>query len=147
MATLYDFNTTSPLEGDAITDNATGLLMRNMRWMIQEVGVDGFRFDAGRHFPRWVYEFVDEAMFLAKKEPLLNGDVDHAFGFTETGYDSNGFLQSFIRKDINPNNLGTIGGNRDALDFNLFGAIRNNLTGNGLQNDWRKCKERQHRCE
>ncbi len=138
--TLYDFNSTNPLAGDAVTENATGLLMRNMRWMIQEMGVDGFRFDAGRHFPRWVYDFVDEAMFLAKKTPLLDGSIDHAFGFTETGYDSNSFLQSFIRKDIDPNNLGTIGGNRDALDFNLFGAIRENLTSNGFVNDWRNIK-------
>ena len=140
MATLYDFNTADPLQGDAVTDNATGLLMRNMRWMVQELGVDGFRFDAARHMPRWFLNFADEAVFLAKKQPLLDGSVDHVFSFLETGYDSPANLQTYIRKDIDPNNLSEIRGNRDALDFNLFGAIRGNLTANGLANDWRNVK-------
>src|SRR5262249_15111491 len=46
-------------------------------------------------------------------------------------------LQQYIRKDINPNDPGRIGGNRDVLDFPLYFALQQNLTGNGLQNDWR----------
>ena len=38
--------------GDATTENAIGLLMRNMQYMIQVIGVDGFRIDAARHIPR-----------------------------------------------------------------------------------------------
>ena len=97
--------------------------MRNARWMIEAVGVDGFRIDAGRHFPRWVLDYLDQAMFLAKKQPLLDGSPQHVFSFTETGYDSTSFIQPFIRKDINNANLGQVGGNRDALDFNLFCAL------------------------
>ena len=67
----------------------------------------------------------------------MDGSPQHVFSFSETGYDSYGFLQDFVRKDINPQNLNVIGGNRDALDFNLFGAIRGNLSDNGLANDWR----------
>lgn len=140
--TLYDFNTEDPLQGDAYTENATGLLIRNIRWMIQEVGVDGFRFDAGRHFPRWVMDFLDEGAFLAKKEPLLDGSPQHTFSFTEVGFDSLAFQQEFIRKDIDNNNLGQLGGNRDALDFNYFGAVKENLTGNGAVNDWREVKNK-----
>lgn len=138
--TLYDFNTTNPLEGDAFSENATGLLIRNIRWMIQEVGVDGFRFDAGRHFPRWVMNYLDQGAFLAKKEPLLDGSPDHVFSFTEVGFDSFAFQQDFIRKDIDNNNLGQLGGNRDSLDFNFFGAVKNNLTSIGFNNDWRNVK-------
>ena len=138
--TLYDFNTTNPLAGDPFSENATGLLIRNIRWMIQEIGVDGFRFDAGRHFPRWVMDFLDQGAFLAKKEPLLDGSPDHVFSFTEVGFDSPAFQQDFIRKDIDNNNLGQLGGNRDALDFNFFGAVKGNLTDNGLANDWRNVK-------
>ncbi|RIK82205.1 MAG: hypothetical protein DCC67_07475 [Planctomycetota bacterium] len=134
--TLYDFNTAAPLAGDPYAENALGLIMRNARWMIQEVGVDGFRIDAGRHFPRWVLNYLDQAMFRAKKEPLLDGSPQHVFTFTETGYDSNSFIQSFIRKDVNNANLGQVGGNRDALDFNLFGALKHNLSANGFQNNW-----------
>ena len=49
--TRYNFNTRHPLAGDPVLENATGLLMRNMQWMIQTIGVDGFRVDAARHMP------------------------------------------------------------------------------------------------
>lgn len=138
--TLYDFNTNAPLSGDPVTDNALGLIMRNARWMIQEVGVDGFRIDAARHFPRWVLNYLDQAMFRAEKETYLDGSPKHTFTFLETGYDTPANLQPYIRKDINNANLGQVGGNRDALDFNLFGALKANLSSNGLVNDWRNVK-------
>ncbi len=139
--TLYDFNTTTPLEGDAYTENALGLMLRNARWMIQEIGVDGFRLDAARHFPQWVLNFFDHATFLAKKEPLLDGSPQHPYTFIETGGDNRlDYLQDFIRQDIDNNDLTQVGGNRDALDFNLFFAIRANLSENGLNNDWRNIK-------
>ena len=140
--TLYDFNTTTPLAGDAVTDNATGLIMRNARWMIQEIGVDGFRIDAARHFERYVLEFIDQGIFRAKQTTLLDGSPEHPFSFSETGGDSDAFVASFIRKDIDNNNLGQVGGNRDSLDFNLFFSIRDNLSDNGLANDWRNLKNR-----
>ncbi|MCA9235581.1 MAG: hypothetical protein KDA44_08910 [Planctomycetales bacterium] len=139
--TLYDFNAADPLAGDPVVENATGLLMRNLRWFIQEYDVDGFRLDAARHFPRWVLDnYFDQAAFLAKTEPLLDGSPQHVFSFIETGGDSAGFIQDFIRKDIDNNNLGSIGGNRDVLDFNLFYALRNNLSGNGQTNNWHTIK-------
>lgn len=139
--TLYEFNTDNPLAGDAVTDNATGLLIRNIRWMIQEVGVDGFRYDAARHFPRWVLDFLDQGSFLASNKTLLDGSPAHPYTFIETGGDSSdAFIDGFIRKDIDNNNLGQLGGNRDALDFNLFFDIRANLSDNGLANDWRGIK-------
>lgn len=140
--TLYDFNTADPTAGDAYAENATGLLIRNLRWMVQEIGVDGFRYDAARHFPRWVLDYLDQGAFLAKKEPLLDGSPDHVYSFIETGGDSDAFVDSFIRKDIDNNNLGTIGGNRDSLDFNLFFTLRDNLQEDGLANDWRNIKNR-----
>ncbi|WP_210420957.1 dockerin type I domain-containing protein [Lacipirellula limnantheis] len=134
--TLYNFNAANPLAGDAVAENALGLIMRNARWMIQEIGIDGFRIDAGRHFPRWVLDYIDQGVFLANQRPLLDGSRQHAFSFTETGYDSSAFIQGFIRKDVDDANLGQLGGNRDALDFNLFGALKSNLTANGLANNW-----------
>ncbi len=140
--TLYDFNTATPLAGDAVTDNATGLLIRNARWMIQEVGVDGFRFDATRHFERYVLEFLDQGIFRSKQDTLLDGSPNHPFSFSETGGDTDEFVASFIRKDIDNNNLNQLGGNRDSLDFNLFFSIRDNLSDNGFANDWRNLKNR-----
>ncbi|WP_428390017.1 alpha-amylase family glycosyl hydrolase [Mucisphaera sp.] len=139
--TLYNFNQQNPLAGDPVTENATGLLIRNIRWMIQEVGVDGFRFDAVRHFEPWVLDFLDQGSFLAKPEPLLDGSPDHIFSFSETGGDNRSeFINSYIRKDIDNNNLNELGGNRDALDFGFFFAVRDNLSGNGIANDWRDVK-------
>ena len=141
--TLYNFNTAAPLAGDPYAENALGLLMRNARWMIQEIGVDGFRIDAARHLPtdaqgnRWVLQYLDQAMFRAKTEPLLDGSPQHTFTFSETGGDGDAaFMQKFIRKDINNANLGQLGGNRDALDFKLFYAMKDNLTANGFANNW-----------
>ena len=138
--TLYDFNTSDPMAGDAVAENALGLVMRNARWMVQEIGVDGFRIDAARHFPRWVLNYLDQAMYLADKDTLLDGSPQHVYTFIETGYDSPSFIQDFIRKDIDNNNLGQVGGNRDALDFNLFGALKGNLTENGAANNWHNIK-------
>ena len=139
--TLRHFNLANSSLGDPVAENALGLLMRNARWMIEDVGVDGFRIDAGRHFPRWVLDYLDRAMFLSKTQPLLDGSVQHPFSFTETGYDSTGFIQPFIRKDINNADLSKVGGNRDVLDFNLFGALRDNLTNNGAVNNWHNIKK------
>src|SRR4029078_7083039 len=94
--TLYNFNTTTPLAGDPAPDNAMGLLMRNARWMVQEIGVDGVRYDAGRHFPRCVLDCLDVALFRSKQQTLLDGSPQHTFSFSETGYDNNAFIQSFI---------------------------------------------------
>ena len=138
--TLYDYNLADPLAGDAIVEDSVDIIMRNARWMIQEIGVDGFRLDAVRHFDPAILNEFDQAVFRAKKEPLLDGSQDHVYTFSETGADSSlDFLQSFIRKDINDGS-GNLGGNRDALDFNLFFAIRGNLSENGLANDWRNIK-------
>ncbi|HEV3417391.1 MAG TPA: dockerin type I domain-containing protein, partial [Pirellulales bacterium] len=52
-------------------------------------------------------------------------------------YDGNiPYLDSFVNKTINPNNPGTIGGNRDVLNFPAFFAMQQDLSGNGLQNSW-----------
>ncbi|MEO1495752.1 MAG: alpha-amylase family glycosyl hydrolase [Planctomycetota bacterium] len=138
--TLYDYNLADPMAGDPVLEDSVDLIMRNARWMIQEIGVDGFRLDAVRHFDQAILNEFDRAVFRAKKTPLLDGSPDHVFTFSETGGDNDlNYLQGFIRKDIN-NGSGNVGGNRDALDFNLFFAIKDNLSDNGLANDWRNIK-------
>lgn len=137
---VYPFNTSDPGAGDPIPENALGLIMRNAQWMIQEIGVDGFRLDAAKHFPDWVLNFLDRAVYRAIQTPLLDGSTEHTFMFSEIFSSDKAAIQNLIRKDINPNDPGRIGGNRDALDFPLFFAMRDNLTGNGIVNDWRDIK-------
>ena len=146
--TLYDFNTTTPLAGDAVADNATGLLMRNARWMVQEIGVDGFRLDAVKHMPTWAMNYLDLAVFRANPRLNLDGSIKPVYSFGEVLDGNTGYVQTFIRHDL-PNTMAiaqdntTVGGNRDALDFPLFFALRDNLTGNGLANNWHHIR----RCE
>lgn len=134
---LYDFNTASPMSGDPVPENGLGLLMRNARWLVQEVGVDGFRLDAIKHLDPYVLNYIDRAVYRSIKKPLLDGTQQHVFSFGEHLDGNKAAIQEYIRKDINPADPGRVGGNRDALDFPLFFAIRDNFTSNGFQNDWR----------
>lgn len=134
---VYDFNPASPLSGTPVPENALGLLMRHAQWMVQVVGVDGFRLDATKHMPPWVLTYFDRAVYRSNPRPLLNGQVNHVFSFGEFFDGSSPNIQTTIRKDINPADPGRIGGNRDALDFPLYFALVGNLSSNGLQNDWR----------
>lgn len=134
---IHPFNTAHPLNGTAVPENALGYLMRNAQWLVESIGVDGFRVDAAKNFPLFVQNYLDRAVYRSSFRTLLNGQQVNIFSFSEA-YDSNpAFLQNFVRKDINPATPGVIGGNRDALDFPLFFAMQSNLSGNGLQNDWR----------
>ena len=139
--TLYDFNSASPLQGDPVVETAVDLIKRNARWMIQEIGVDGFRFDAVKHFDEDVLDEIDQAIFRANPRLQHDGSIKPAFSFSEIFDGNKGALQGYIRRDlpnplaINPANT-TVGGNRDALDFPLFFALRNDLSGNGGNNNW-----------
>jgi glycosidase len=139
--TRYSFNTTTPLAGDPTSENATGLLMRSMQYMLQVVGVDGFRIDAARHMPTWAFNYFDNAVFRSNPRMNLDGTIQPVYMFSEVadGYAPN--VQPYIRRDL-PNKLGistgetTVKGNRDALDFPLFWAMVGNLSSNGTQNNW-----------
>lgn len=135
---IYPFNNAHPLDGTPVPENALGYLMRYAQWMVQYVGADGFRIDAAKNMPPWVLNYLDRAVYRSSFRTRLDGSQQPVFSFAEVFDGSKSFVQQFIRKDINPNNPGTIGGNRDALDFPLFFAMQQNLSGNGLQNDWRQ---------
>ncbi len=137
---IYPFNTEDPLAGDAVEENALGLMMRNAQWLVQTVGVDGFRLDAAKHFETYVLEYFDRAVYRSIQEPNLDGSTRHVFSFSEVFEGDKAFQQTKIRKDINPAEPGRVGGNRDVLDFPLFFSMRDNLTNNGLANDWRNIR-------
>jgi hypothetical protein len=133
---IYPFNNANPLNGTPVPENALGLLMRYAQWMVQYIGVDGFRIDAAKNMPPWVLDYFDRSVYRSSFQTLLNGAQKQIFSFSEV-YDGNkSLLQEYVRKDINPNDPGRIGGNRDVLDFPLYFALRDNLTNNGYQNSW-----------
>jgi glycosidase len=139
--TKYNFNLANPLAGDAVKENATGLLMRNMQWMVQVMGVDGFRMDAARHMPSWVFNYFDKAVFRSSLRTNLDGTIQPIYMFSEAADGNSANVQPYIRRDL-PNKLGistsetTVKGNRDALDFPLFWKLVSNLSGNGTANNW-----------
>ncbi len=120
--TVYPFNTASPASGDAQPEAASALLMRWGQWMVEDVGVDGFRLDAAKHIKHdfWNEKF-DASMFQARTTP--DGRRVTPFSFVES-VDSNAATRFYTRKDGF--------GNRDALDLNEAGALRNLLNGAGL---------------
>ncbi|MEO6436729.1 MAG: hypothetical protein ABIP55_13350, partial [Tepidisphaeraceae bacterium] len=132
----YRHWSSDPLAGDPVSENATGYLMRHTRWMVEEIGVDGFRLDATKHFvnpadgnPDWVLEFYDIATNAGTKTPNLDGSRKRVFGFGEFLDGNIGLVQQSIKKDANAN--------RDALDFAMHYTLKINLSDNGLNNDWR----------
>ncbi|HUT00816.1 MAG TPA: hypothetical protein VM031_00055, partial [Phycisphaerae bacterium] len=133
---IYPFNPADPAAGDPTEENGTGYLMRYLQWMVQSVGVDGFRIDAAKHVEGFAFDYFDRAVYRQSTRPMLDGSTRHVFSYSEV-YDGNrDYLQGFVRKTIDPGQPGVIGGNRDVLDFPLHFALRDNLTGNGFANDW-----------
>jgi alpha-amylase len=136
--TLYNFNTADATAGDAVTENATGILMRNARWLINDVGVDGYRLDAARHFEPWVMNYFDESVYRANRRTLLNGAPREVFSFSESAStDRSNLMSQFVRKDVGAIPANQVAGNRDALDFAQFWPIKYNLSSNGTANDFR----------
>lgn len=137
---VYSFNTTNPMEGDAVAENALGYLMRYMQWMVEVIGVDGFRVDAAKHFEGFVMDYLDRAVYRANPRPLLDGSTEHVFSYSEVFDGNKDLLQSYVRKNIDPNDEGRIGGNRDVLDFSSFFAMRDNLSSPGTANAWQNIR-------
>ncbi len=133
---VYPFNSACDSCGDAVTDSALGYELRYLQWLVQEIGVDGLRIDAAKHFEQFVFNFIDRAVYRSNPRLLLDGSVDHVFSYSEVFDGNRDTLLSYVRKDINPADPGRIGGNRDALDFSAFFAIRSNLSAAGTPNAW-----------
>ncbi|MFP6670463.1 MAG: Ig-like domain-containing protein, partial [Pirellulaceae bacterium] len=132
---VHQFNLDNPLAGDATVENATGYLMRNAQWLIQVVGVDGLRIDAGKHVQGFTLDFLDRAVYRQNPRQLLDGSTKHVFTYSEV-YDADpAVLHPHVKKDINPADPGRIGGNRDTLDFKLYFALKENLE-HGTQPGW-----------
>lgn len=121
--TRHPFNTSDASAGDAVTDNATGLLMRWSQWMMQDLGVDGFRLDAGKHAPTWFWDrFFDAAVHQTRLTP--DGRLVSPFTFGENVTGNGDILSNYIRKDSFAN--------RDALDLQGASRLRDLLNGGGL---------------
>ena len=133
---VYPYNLGTPLNGTPQAENVTGYLMRNAQWLVQNVGIDGFRLDAAKHVQGFALDYFDRAVYRTSFRSLLNGQQKNIFSWCEVYDGDQNYLQTFVVKTIDQNNPGRIGGNRDTLDFPLFFALHDNLTSNGFNNDW-----------
>ncbi|MBL8763943.1 MAG: hypothetical protein JNM07_06715 [Phycisphaerae bacterium] len=111
---IHPFNLAAPQAGDAVAENATGMLLRWTQWAVEYIGADGFRLDAAKHVPQWFWSnYWDAAVFNRRKTPW--GGAATPYSFVES-VESNAFTQTYIRQDGF--------GYRDALDLNGAGALR-----------------------
>jgi len=133
---VFPYNTDDPAAGDPTRENAMGYLMRNTQWLVEVIGVDGFRIDAAKHVPGFALDFFDRGVYRSNPRRLLNGQTQHVFSYSEVFEGDRDKLMSHVRKTINPNDSGRIGANRDVLDFPLFFRLREELSRNGLGNNW-----------
>ena len=124
---VHQFNLGDPMAGDAVAENATGYLMRNAQWLVQVIGVDALRIDAAKHVQGFTLDYIDRAIYRQNPRPLLDGSTQHVFAYSEV-YDADpAVLHPHVKKTIDPGDIGTIGGNRDTLDFKLYFAMKENL--------------------
>ena len=117
--TASGFNLDNPRAGDPVAENATGLLTRYVKWMVEVVGVDGFRLDAVKHVPDWFWrDFYDPAYTV-----LVRQSTPYSFGEVIEHHDDN-----LLRPDMRKDGFG----NRDLLDFPLYYDMRDVFNSNGF---------------
>jgi len=122
--TRYPFNLNTPHNGDPVTDNATGLLMRWAQWMVEVQGIDGFRLDAHKHVPNWFWDgFFDSAVYKTRTSPATGLKIT-PFSFGENISGNFDVLNNQIRRDSF--------GNRDSLDIQGAARLRDLLNAGGL---------------
>lgn len=130
--TLFPFD---GMNGTPYAENATGLLLRWTQWMMDVHQIDGFRIDAIKHVPSWFWDtFWDTAVFNRRTTP--DGRKVTPFSFGESVEGNQFTYDNFIRK---PNNnsgqfwrQGDTWGNRDALDLNGAGQLRDIINAGGF---------------
>lgn len=136
--TFFPYNAADPMAGDAVTESAAGLLLRSTQYYLEVLKVDGFRLDAAKHvLPSWWDDFWDAAVF--DRYVGFDGTAQIPFSFVEV-VDGNNNIVNWVRKpgeDGGPGwpPLGWDFGNRDALDLNEAGQLRD-LIGAAGGNSW-----------
>ena len=141
QVTRYNFNATNPHAGDPVMETAMSLLMRNAQWMVEVIGVDGFRVDAAKHMPAGVHLNLDQAAFRANPRLQLDGSIQPVFMYRRGLRLEPQLVQSLIRKDLpNPHAIApsdtTVAGNRDVAGLPAFFCPPRSTYQSNSQNNW-----------
>ena len=135
---IHPFNTGDPAAGDPVLENATQLLLRATQWMLDDVGVDGFRLDAAKHISTDFWDRLWDT-WVHMRHADFDGAVDTPYSFVEVVGDNN-LTADYVRRTGEPGSgtgwppLGWEFGNRDALDLNEAGALRDLSSAQGFGN-------------
>ncbi|MEM8757692.1 MAG: GC-type dockerin domain-anchored protein [Planctomycetota bacterium] len=129
--TRFPWNPLDVMNGDPIGETPSDYLVRHTRWLLEEVGIDGFRLDAAKHIPSlfWDRDW-DTAVYNNWEHPSGVKVTAYSFGESTAG---NGFIyDQYIRRPNNNVRAGDEWGNRDTLDLDGSGALRNLINANGF---------------
>lgn len=134
LAVVYSFNPDvpgTPTTGTAITENASQYLGRWSQWMLEVIGIDGFRLDAAKHIPaQWWDREWDPFVHNRWEHP--SGAMVTPYSFGESTLGNNQNYNDYIRRANGATRQGDEFGNRDALDLPNSGDLRNLLNSNGF---------------
>lgn len=132
---FYPFNLDDPMAGDPVIENANDLLLRSTKYYLEVLGVDGFRLDAAKHVPAWFWDNLWDAC-VYDNWVGFDGVRRTPYSFVEA-VESNSNMAEWVRKPGEPGSgsgwpsFGWEFGNRDALDLNEAGSLRDLMTANG----------------
>ena len=119
---IHPFNLDDAAAGDPVPENATALLVRWCRWMLEVQGIDGFRLDAAKHMPQWFWDRYFDA-HIHDRWTKPDGSKGTPFSFVEAVAGNYEVYKEYVRKDGFAN--------RDALDLSGAGNIRNIIGAKG----------------
>jgi hypothetical protein len=120
--TIYPYNLASPMSGDPVVENSTAYLLRSTQWLLEVIRIDGFRLDAAKHIPHWFWDQYWDTIVFNRRRTFAGG-LTTPFSFGEVVASNDATVQ-YTRKDGF--------GNRDALDLNGAGQLRDLLNSGGF---------------
>jgi alpha-amylase len=132
--TFYPYNLADPLQGDPVTGNSNDLLIRVSQYYLEVLDVDGFRLDAAKHINTWFWDNLWDAI-VYERWTDFDGSAKTPLSFVEA-VESNDNMANYIRKPGDGLGVGWPPqgkefGNRDALDLNEAGALRDLISADG----------------
>lgn len=130
--TFYPFNLADPMAGDPVLENANDALLRTTQYYLEVLKIDGFRLDAAKHIPTWFWDNLWDAV-VYQRYIDFDGVAKTPFSFVEA-VESNNNIRNWVRRSINGAAWPAQGasfGNRDALDLNEAGQLRDIVSNDG----------------
>ncbi|HMD53137.1 MAG TPA: hypothetical protein VKJ65_01115, partial [Phycisphaerae bacterium] len=142
---VNQFNTADPGGGSPTEENDTGYMMSVLQYYVQVLGVDGFRLDAVKNM-EWptMLPYYEQAVYHASPRTYLNGEQEVIFAYSE--YENNPIPadsappNGIVNVDPNLSDFAasnsTVEGDLNVLNYPLYWAMDDNLTNDGITNNW-----------